>query len=908
MSRRLKSLTATAAFSIAIMPVSLATAYSGEDLLKGGPWHHADITCRALNGDAYCLKIPKTKEIYADDLGFSERATHAIAWHADYIDSYIYSPLWWAQAAKKGKPARSIRDRYLSGMANYWGLASLHFDDLNSSQDIEATWNRYFAGTLIALEWAATRKMPDESTGDVQATYNILGLGLHANQDFYSHSTWINAPWRRRLTYLDASSGQRAEALMTGAYEQAVAPVQHGKYSFSCTAYTQPELRSLMTLGCASVVPTSNLEFCEEYRKCEQDSRQSTHVEVAGLPTDFVVLSPPGIAMDNTSLARVGAHYRGLIREENLDLPTAEILKKMNINLTNPNVQTDRLRPELSDAMRQALEAAATENATSEVKSVDAREHCEQIINHKQNCERESDFLFAEGKHLAVVSSKQWVRKVSTFMETRHPEFWSKVKNCTKDCQGFFDYKNPSDAVTRSFENYQDFPFQFMSAGHDTPVARPDKNAWYLRVEVDTANDRGAGTSADIKVIGDEGRGEVFLLDYLSMTDSHSPVRGLLTYDDMESGDKQVYTVGPFHEIPENLTIFNDSSSGNERRRAIRHSIRDGIVNSFENTRHMFRNDQDYVGVISWDPSRDDLDKIIREGDRTQYGGQILQSPPGVKFVIIDGGDEGVYQFEVNVKKTNWQGEGDYRGWAEYDIKIDKIRCLRESTVDGGTSDDEPFFFAGLSSYGLNNPEYQQYGPFSNIGTNGNDRRVIEDDRLFRKIRLPQGGAAMLTLEAHESDKEKARDRSALYVEFQGAISQADMDDYPKVVAEFGRTFGGDWKVSALRVYAFQRGDIPKFGRVLKVDAPFWLDEEKRIAFQLDTSSARSLGVNLAGLSDKKPLYPIMFGSTTTTTTVPFIPPISPGKSVPPISPNKLPDVKREIPLPKKSKLNLGDK
>ena len=900
MSRTLRNLALTAAIGLAMMPSPQASAYSGEDLLKGGPWHHEDITCRALNGDAYCQKVQRDKVIYADDLGFSERATHAIAWHSDYIDSYIYSPIWWAQAAQNGRPVRSIRNRYLSGMANYWGLASLHFDDLNSSQDIDATWNRYFAGTLIALEWAATRKMPDGSMGDVQAAYNILGLGLHANQDFYSHSTWINAPWRRQLTYLDATGGQRATALMTGAYEQAVAPVQHGKYSFTCTAYTQPELRTLMNLGCASVVPTANLGVCEEYRKCEQDERQSTRVEVAGLPTNFIVLAPPGIAMDNTSLARVGSHHRGLLREEGLEPPAATILQKMNINVRNPSIHIDRLKSPMSDAMREALNAAARDKVLSEVKAVDAREKCEQIINHKKNCEREADYLFAESKHLAVVSSKQWVRKVSTFMDKRHNEFWTKVKNCTKDCQGFFNYKNPPNAVTRSFENYQEFPFQFMSAGHDKPVARPDKDAWYLRIEVDTANDSGAGTSADIKVIGDESRGEVFLLDYLSMTDPHSPVRGLLTYDDMESGDKQVYTVGPFHQIPANLKLFNDSSSGKERRRAIRHSIRDGIIGSFETTRHMFRNDQDYVGVVSWDPSRADLDKIIREGDRTEYGSQILQSPPGVKYMVIDGGDEGAYQFYINVRKTDWQGRGDYRGWAEYDIYIDKIRCLRESAVDGGTSDDEPFFFAGLSSYGLNTPEYQQYGPFSNIGTNGNDRRVIEDDRLFRNVRLPHGGAAMLTLEAHESDKEKHRDRVALYNEFQGAISQADMDDYPKVVAEFGRTFGGDWKVSGLRVYAFQRGDNPKYGRVLKVDSPFWLDEEQRIGFQLEKSSAKSLGVNLAGLSDKKPLFYTARGSSTSTTTVPLSP------SSPPKRPKvekpriKLPKVKRKVPIPNK--------
>lgn len=895
------------AIGTAFLPSQLASAYSGEDLLKGGPWHHEDITCRALNGDAYCLKIDKSKGLYADDLGFSERATHAIAWHADYIDSYIYSPILWAQAAKKGQPARSIRKRYLAGMANYWGLASLHFDDLNSTQDIQETWNRYLAGTLIGLEWAATRKMPDGSTGDVQAAYNILGLSLHANQDFYSHSTWINAPWRRNLTYLDATKRQRdATVVMTGAYEQAVAPVQHGKYSFACTAYTKAPLQSLMSLACADVVPTANLGFCEEYRECKQNNRQDARVEVAGLPTDFVVLAPPGIAMDNTSLARVGAHQRGLAVEDGLARPDRTILQKMNIDVRNPAIRDTNLGPRISSGVEAALKEAADDREMTEAKSINVRENCELIINHKQNCERDSDFLFAESKHLAVVSSKQWVRKVSTYMEKEHPGFWTKVKNCTKDCAGFFNYKNPPEKVTRSFENYQDFPFQFMSAGHDKPTAHPDKNAWYLRVEVDTANERGAGTSADIKLIGNEARGEVFLMDYLSMTDPHSPVRGVLTYDDMESGDKQVYTVGPFQDFPTNVTLFNDSSSGSERRRAIRHSIRDGIISSFESARHMFRNDQDYVGVINWDPSRAELDEIIRSGERLEFGAINLTSAPGTKFMIIDGGDEGVYQFDIKVSKTRWQGSGDYRGWAEYDIYIDKITCLRESTVDGGTAEDEPFFFAGLSSYGLNTPEFHRYGPFSNIGTNGNDRRVIEENRSFRKVRLPHGGAMMLSLEAHESDKEKPRDRTALFNKFMGSISQADMDDYPKVVAEFGRTFGGDWKVSGLRIYAFQRGNNPKYGRVFKLPNPLWIDEDARIRLQLDRSSAKSLGVDLADLSDKRSLYPqvIARGSTQEGQALPYNP--KPKPKVHEIeNPNiKIPNVRPKAPISKKRKKN----
>ncbi len=118
-----------------------AAGFSGEHLLKGKPWHHENITCRALLGDVGdCRWTNPDSPVYAFDTGFSPHAAHAIAWHADYIDSYLYSPLWWASAARGTRPVRSVRKRYLAGMSNYWQLASLHFDDLNSAEDVEQAW------------------------------------------------------------------------------------------------------------------------------------------------------------------------------------------------------------------------------------------------------------------------------------------------------------------------------------------------------------------------------------------------------------------------------------------------------------------------------------------------------------------------------------------------------------------------------------------------------------------------------------------------------------------------------------------------------------------------------------------------------------------------------------------------
>ena len=56
-----------------------AFAFSGEDLLRGNPWYHQLLTERAARA-----------------CGFDQPAVDTLKWHADYIDSYAYNPLWWA--------------------------------------------------------------------------------------------------------------------------------------------------------------------------------------------------------------------------------------------------------------------------------------------------------------------------------------------------------------------------------------------------------------------------------------------------------------------------------------------------------------------------------------------------------------------------------------------------------------------------------------------------------------------------------------------------------------------------------------------------------------------------------------------------------------------------------------------
>lgn len=801
--------------------------FSGEDLLNGKPWHHENITCRALRGDvADCRWVNVSNPVYRFDTGFSASAAHAIAWHADYIDSYLYSPLWWASAARGSQPVRSVRDRYLAGMANYWQLASLHFDDLTSTKEIEDTWRRYFSGTLVALEWAAEKD-------DVNAAYNILGLSMHAVEDFYSHSTWINDPARRKRTFLETSPAMRSRyALMSGAYERKNAPIQHGKYSFSCTAYTQRPIKGMLKTVCANILPTANLSFCEDYRACNQGRHMKTQIELFGGRPNMVVLAPPGIAMDNTMVARIGAWQRGLTSGKNEKFTGRRSSRERAFDAAREQATAIPGLPRTALGGRgRAARLPGPEGGRSvftapgAASKIDTIARCEDIIMNGDPCTYTSDFLFADAKNLAIITANQWITLIDRHMQRRHPAYWQKVKTCSQNCAGMFDYAKPPNAITRQFENYAQFPFQFLSAGHDKPIyqVREKPQDWYLRLEIKTDGARRAGTDADITVIGDHG--ERFVLDYLNMKDPHSPVRGLLGYNDFERGDRQAYTIGPFKTLPKNLTILNDTASRKQVVKAFFRRARDRMKGEFERMRHILRNMQDYVGIADVSLSEDDLYRATGRG-------------PVHKTLRIEGGDEGVYDLTYTITRTGWRGQGQYARWNEYAVRLDKIRAIKESKVDGGTRHDEPFFFIAITAFGLDTPQYLSLGPYSKVDS-GDIRQV---GHQFAPIRLPPGSVLGIVNQAYESDKEKARDRNALFEKFKGGISKGDVHDFPEFISAWGTRIGGDWKIGAIRVYAFRHGYSQDFGKVLEMNRPTWLRENETKSWPLNTRLIHHLG------------------------------------------------------------------
>jgi hypothetical protein len=248
-----------------------ASPFGGEDLINGNPWHHEAISEDALRAQ-----------------GFSAAALDEIAWHSDYVDSYLYNPLWWIPGGLS---------RFKVAMASFDELSKVHFDDNFSAPHVRRTWRRYLSGTLAGLVWAAQQN-------DVSAARNILGISLHAVEDFFSHSNWIDAPERRTKTWFEIPKAQRdLLAIYIGAYEkpEQLGVKHHGKITPACTVLRMGALK-----------PLHNHKVCDFYDECKSGQPIQPAFFGITLPNNVLYASPPGMNLDSKWLAGIGVKVRGL--------------------------------------------------------------------------------------------------------------------------------------------------------------------------------------------------------------------------------------------------------------------------------------------------------------------------------------------------------------------------------------------------------------------------------------------------------------------------------------------------------------------------------------------------------------------------------------------------------------------
>lgn len=231
-------------------------------------------------------------------------ATPALKWHCDYVDSYLYSPVFWAGGLTEGdgfdrlKVSVSFRDE----------LESVHFDDLTSTDQIDFMWTRYLSGCMAGMHWAA-------ESNDPLAAQNILGVTLHAIQDFYAHSNWVDVKERRAEGWHRHRRSQTLGMnLYTGSYEtpEHLSQRPHGRVSLECSLMQGSGLSSLMKLACSTLSPLNKLTPCQVYDRCKDARTVRTNVLGVQLPPGLVYLDPPGIALDSSWQAEIGRQLRDI--------------------------------------------------------------------------------------------------------------------------------------------------------------------------------------------------------------------------------------------------------------------------------------------------------------------------------------------------------------------------------------------------------------------------------------------------------------------------------------------------------------------------------------------------------------------------------------------------------------------
>lgn len=278
---------------------AIAPRFGGENPLGGAPdpcnWHHEALSRHA-----------------AREAGWSDAAQNALAFHTDYLDSYLYNPLWWFDVTNGGGLHRTK-----VVLSSQHQLVNLHFDDLFSPEQVHATWQRYLSGTVAGLVWIGTGSFAPEVKASL--AHNVVGASLHALQDFYSHSNWIDDATRREQTWFEVAPHARQQMdLWTGSYEEPehLGRKFHGDFLFACTVINNLGSvgRGLLRLACHAASPLSGSALCMALRACDEARAVQVPEEWRDLVPDALetslVFVKPGINVDSRWLAEIGAATR----------------------------------------------------------------------------------------------------------------------------------------------------------------------------------------------------------------------------------------------------------------------------------------------------------------------------------------------------------------------------------------------------------------------------------------------------------------------------------------------------------------------------------------------------------------------------------------------------------------------
>lgn len=818
MKRRLLNLTV----ALAIGLPSSSLPFGGEDVLNGDPWHHVHITDIALGhgGDHY------------SGMGFSDAAVDDIKWHADNIDAYLYSPIFWAKGGLS-------KTRIKASLVGYSELAKLHFDDTFSMDGIRQTWTRYAAGTLIGLYWAS-EQMVDNRKGDVAAARNILGLSVHAVQDFYSHSNWVDDPDRRCATWFDLPPDERHSLtpIHTGAYETPTqgAPANHGHYSVSCSLISGENVDQVLDVVCAGLSPFQNTGLCEEWRLCYGSERVDIQVADKS-PEGIVRLNPPGIALDSSWLARVQALERKLVDD--------------------------------TGTFREGIEGMYF-----------PRDQCSVLMGWpgQRQCETDADYIFAGTKDLAIRGTIEWMQWIEVAVAEMGPEFaafWEKVKGGGEiavheatpvtDVAATIAENVSQDAVARmerlriemrressraaQFEDFSKLPYLFLSAG-SYPVANAAREGmeesgnpygWYLRVKLRTGegffDDTDSDIFAEVRV---GGFWKPFKLDYLPITDTTGRTDNpILAYDDFERGDDDAYVIGPFSSQPDLIRLHNGSTGTRDVLLALVADLGNSIDSSLTSLRRgilsLIAGNADYVGYAHDVITRADIERLLAAQETTAFE----------RKMFVDGGIQGKFRIKYRVRDVEHMltDQDRAQGMRAVEVMPYSLHSLKESEVDRASDSDEPFVIfsttplnaAGAKAHVYMSKIFQDVDQFDT-------RAFPRETGSAQTFKVAPNGSLVLAVQVYENDDESEYDREQLRLNFATGLDEATREPPAQLLDAIGRATAADWFAQTIEVFAFRRGALPQAGEVLDTVFVGLVPEQSRSSeFKLNWTKVRSL-------------------------------------------------------------------
>ena len=134
-------------------------------------------------------------------------------------------------------------------------LGQLHFDNLKTTDEVRNYWGHLTVNTRNAVAAAAKAKNP-------MRIVQLTGMSLHAVQDFYTHSNWVevqrpavNLANYSTRTWFDATPGRLVTTLRTGTYPPAnpasIQPTEHGNYDLGMNhdSYVRPRFDEAYVYG-----------------------------------------------------------------------------------------------------------------------------------------------------------------------------------------------------------------------------------------------------------------------------------------------------------------------------------------------------------------------------------------------------------------------------------------------------------------------------------------------------------------------------------------------------------------------------------------------------------------------------------------------------------------------------------